>query len=519
MSSCRPTSPALALLGLACTDHLLTDLSGAPVEPAWEPGHYPVPGAASEPPEDGEADNGEPPGPPCHGGVLGPEDGRGLSPPDALDPTSDDNTGHFAPAWPTRLDGQPAVWAWAGASSGLEWTAPEYSGAYLLSAADWRSEGLPVTARPLVTGTDENRLNPRVGGLTTLEAAPGEASWFREGDIEGRAGTDVLTTYWLFASTPGVPVDPADADASIDARYEHGSHYGDLDGDGLDDTWIEGRPGRAFLAPYSGAYAWEDSDFSMPEDVGDATGFFMPMYAGLLDLDHDGYTDILWGHHPGEVDTVAFKRGPFTGAEAWSAPDGTFEGSEGTDLATNSQDMGTYAGGNPAPVGDVTGDGAPDAVVGFEPMGYDDTGPVILYVLDRAPRGAEALESLAIRVVGPAGQSPENGYNRSIGPAGLGDFNGDGWGDLVLALAKVDYSEGSSHRAYVLAGPLDGTLLAEEAPTVIDIPATAKPSVTTSGALLVPDLDLDGLDDVLVSTGESMERPATLWLYPGCEDW
>lgn len=43
--------------------------------------------------------------------------------------------------------------------------------------------------------------------------------------------------------------------------------------------------------------------------------------------------------------------------------------------------------------------------------------------------------------------------------------------------------------------------------------------VAAQGAMLVPDMNGDGADEVLVSTEGTGENGAAVWMFDGCRDW
>jgi len=141
---------------------------------------------------------------------------------------------------------------------------------------------------------------------------------------------------------------------------------------------------------------------------------------------------------------------------------------------------GDETGAAVAGVGDVTGDGVPDVLVGAP--GYGEGGAA--WVIGGGLRGREDVNVAEAVLFGDAeaGQA-------GAALAGLGDIDGDGVGDVVVAApgGRTD-DEG---RAYVLRGPFAGEYALEDG-----IRYRAEPGV--GEALAVGDVDGDGAVDLLL---------------------
>lgn len=188
---------------------------------------------------------------------------------------------------------------------------------------------------------------------------------------------------------------------------------------------------------------------------------------GAGDINADGYDDLLVGAW-GESATLSFSGAAYI-----------YSGFDGSVLRTfQGQIDHGYFGRGVAGVGDVTGDGVPDIMIGE--TGNDtlgsNTGAAYLY------SGADG--SLVHTWIGPHGNSR---FGERI--AALGDLDGDGFAECVIGAqfenpgtgAAHVISLGTSNTLYVLKGYEHSEVFAR----------------SVSGA---PDTDGDGVDDILVGS-------------------
>lgn len=185
--------------------------------------------------------------------------------------------------------------------------------------------------------------------------------------------------------------------------------------------------------------------------------------------------------------------GPAAARDAASAANIRITGAQARDLA----------GSSVAGVGDVNGDGRPDLAISaprFDPPGRTDAGAVFV-VFGRAAPATVNLRNLGadgFRIDGPAAHrcSPA-GAQAGTSVDGVGDMNGDGFGDLVLS-APADCN------AYVVFGA--------PAPATVDTSAlgargfaitTANPDSEVIGNEVAGggDVNGDGRPDVVVEVG------------------
>jgi hypothetical protein len=230
--------------------------------------------------------------------------------------------------------------------------------------------------------------------------------FFPDGRVTVRSGRNpaaVLATY---------------TGAALQLGYSVAS-LGDLDGDGIDDL-AAGSPGSGTLKPrvtvWSGATGaelfFQEAQF---------TSRYGEAVTGFGDVDLDGVPDVLAGA-PGGIGvgnlfgTVRVLSGA-SGAtlHEWHGP--KFRSHYGAALAA---------------LGDVNGDGVPDALIGA-PDPEDSSGPDLGHVHLVSGANGASLGSLA-------GDADHDLFGTAV--AGLGDVNGDGTPDFAVSAPEVGNSEG-----------------------------------------------------------------------------
>ena len=461
----------------------------------------------------------------CGLGILSEEDGRALR----LSATVDESDlGEAAysfgyAVFSERSSEAARLWV----TTSYVWyadTHPSWEGAYLLDSSAWDGDGvLGSEARPTLYGED---------GVHAVMVATGlnlDSEVRRMGGFAVTTPSNYDDEYdgsyiWLAASPPTRATDLiAWSDAAIHAESGEGqtSTFADLDGDGLDDVIVPGYPTRIFLSPMAGSVVDADADVALPAILSGGVAHFWPTSAAAADLDDDGYLDLVWKQAVGERDyhtqfDLFFKRGPI--ARDWDAPDARIvdEVSALPELSLGSSNT-QYS--TVRAVGDVSGDGRPDVTASFsyDAGGRDGSGSLI--VVESLPEGAVALEDVPTRLVGIPGELADEPTRSNLGSGGSGDVNGDGMDDLVVFQAHTDLYDGDQRRVYIVPGPLIGLTLLEETGAQIRLPLVAGATNHRNVATVVPDLDGDGLDDVIVNVIDGGDLPGVVWLFAGCEQW
>jgi hypothetical protein len=255
---------------------------------------------------------------------------------------------------------------------------------------------------------------------------------------------------------------------------------GDVNADGYDDLVVgahhqEGgamQAGRAYvLSGFNGQLL-----HALVSPNPESQGGFGWAVSEAGDLDGDGYGDVIVG---------AYKEdgGALVAGRAY-----VFSGDEGSvihTLQSPSPEYSAYFGVSVARLGDVSGDGVDDIVIGalLEDGGAVRAGRV--YVFSGQDGGLiRALESPNPEVTGEFGHSV----------CGLGDVNGDGYPDLAVGAMLEDGGATQAGRAYVISGQTWEVLRTLESPNPEWWGAFGM-SVASAG-----DVNADGCPDLVVGT-------------------
>ena len=354
----------------------------------------------------------------------------------------------------------------------------------------------------VVFGTDQGFTNPL--SLSALDGNNGfvingesifDLSGFSvsaAGDINGDGVDDLVlgapsaspdagysgATYVVFGSKLGLP-DPlnlSDLDGSngflisgVTAYDESGtsvSAAGDINGDGIDDLIIG--------APYAGTgagYVVFGSDEGLPHPLslsdldgsdgfkingvsaGDSLGISV---SAAGNINGDGFDDLIIGA------ILAGTPGAYAGAsyvvfgsnEVWAASLNlsSLDGSNGFAInGVNDQDA---VGNSVSAAGDINGDNIDDLVIGApdaDPNGDASGASYVVFGSDQAWTSPLSLSSLdggngfAIHGVSAGDQS-------GISVSSAGDFNVDGFADLIIGASLVDPNGDDSGASYVVFG-------------------------------------------------------------------
>ena len=303
---------------------------------------------------------------------------------------------------------------------------------------------------------------------------------------------------------------------------------GDVNGDGIDDlivsavnmqrvyngqNWIVG---AAYVV-----FGKDDAPFDSPielEDVAAGMGGFRLLgtrdgainsVASAGDIDGDGYDDLLVGTSTDNVAYVVF------GAADWTGGDFDFAdiaaGNGGFQVLGESTTNGGIAA---ALAGDVNGDGFGDYIFA---AGHDDevafnagavyvvfgsaTRPAGPVDLAQVAAGAGGFELLGENASDAAGGDPSN---TDVGAASAGDFNGDGYDDIVIGARSHDSAGNNAGAAYVVYGkagaftsPIDLGDLAGGS-SGFKIEGEQAGSWAGQGVAGVGDFNGDGYDDIAI---------------------
>ncbi len=263
---------------------------------------------------------------------------------------------------------------------------------------------------------------------------------------------------------------------------------GDVDGDGLADLLVAApdNTGGVFLlgGPLTvGTAALSSGAYTARWTAGGSDQLGRGL-AGGEDLDEDGYDDVAMGSpaedFPGDsnagVAYVAF--GPLSGAASASASDLSAEGPEGSAHA-----------GQALSLGDISGDGAADLLIGA-PGALSETGAVYALL---GPLSAAALSLDDEFDLQWTGDEELDSLGTAL--AAVGDVDGDGLGDIMVGAPFNDDGGEKAGIAGLILGPASGGALLDVAGLLFRGAANDE----VGSALAGPgDVNDDGYADLLI---------------------
>jgi hypothetical protein len=338
-------------------------------------------------------------------------------------------------------------------------------------------EGVHVLTAPFSTQQFDmdDVLQPITAGgdLLAVGDADGDGLadvWFEtdlDGEITLAPGRDLLSV-WSTLTLTSTP------DALLLA---------DTQGDGSDDPIVVDGDDAAiwvFADPLPAVLTTADATTTLTPDA--LTALLSLATVSTGDLDGDGLQDLLVASQYDDVGgpdrgRVSLFWGPLPGSADMGQADLTFQG------IVDDGEFGDGAG----VVGDVTGDGAPDLLVGAPDEGLG--GVVRLY--SAVPAGPIVLPSNELLFEGTS----HNTLGIAVGEPM--DLDGDGFGDIAFTDAVIDTAGSTDGAVYVFYGPLPATglLQAEDADAELGDESIGRAMRT------VGDTDGDGTDDLLVDPG------------------
>lgn len=303
---------------------------------------------------------------------------------------------------------------------------------------------------------------------------------------------------------------------------------GDFDSDNSRDIAV-GLPGTDWVFLYAGPfeageltvetmYYWdclenthndELSAFVEGDNEGDETGTRL----AVADLDADGGDDLL-------IATPSYYRDGQRLGKVFAAM-GPLEWQTGMNLDSGDAGVvGTGMANRPSGVvegvGDVNDDGFGDFMMGVE-YGVEETGSLggskegkALLIL--GPLSTELTVDMADATI--VGVNPGDRVGASVSAAG--DVNGDGVIDLLVGAPGVDRAGTDAGAAYLVFGPIEGSMTADEADVRMDGPSAglgAGAAVSSAG-----DVSGDGFTDMYVTAPGDPSGYATgaTFLMLGC---
>ncbi|MFT4974447.1 MAG: hypothetical protein ACI8S6_000329 [Myxococcota bacterium] len=394
-------------------------------------------------------------------------------------------------------------------SAGLEWSC---SGGLSDGTSAWF--GLQGS-RPGSTQRSDHSLDAAWYGTDTAGYA-GQS--LAAGDVNGDGLSDLLVgqpqddlAYLLFGAASIVGADFSSA-AAVSLTYDESDSpdladtvlLADIDGDGLDDLLL-GAPTDDTSATNAGAVygiagGTVASTISLPDDadlvlggpasVGDARA---GSALASADLDGDGYNDLIVGAP--YADTSATQAG---GVYLWygalTSLDGLEDDVDSGDLLRGTDT--TDWAGHAVAARDVDGDGLSEILVGAPNVDDTDSNIGAVYYV------AGALSVAAVRDLDTDSELTifgDDAGDKAGSAVGLGDVDGDSYGDLFFGAPHADIGASGAGVAYAFFDPA-GLTGSSYAASDADFVAYATTANASFGAPLVShDLDGDGVEELLVA--------------------
>ena len=332
----------------------------------------------------------------------------------------------------------------------------------------------------------------------------------RSNDANGiQAGRVYLFYGPISGSLADTDADAIISGAAFDEVGRSVAGVGDLNGDGFDDiligTDIAGGSfqGQAFLfnGPLSGERDASSADVIITGSFPNES--FGAWVASAGDVNDDGVQDII----------VGAPRFPLNGADTGRAY--IFYGPiAGSMIATDAEviivgeQINDGFGTSVASAGDVNGDGVDDVIVGADQLFNEGTGKAYVFYGPLAG-SIQAANANAILV----GEVAQDLFGVSV--SGTGDFNGDGFDDVIVGAWDNGAGGFRSGRAYTFFGPLTGTISAASADFIVTGQASDQLGLSVAGM----DLNGDGAGDLIVGAPQFADQdPGYIAIYFGSRE-
>ncbi|MCK6531151.1 FG-GAP-like repeat-containing protein, partial [Myxococcota bacterium] len=334
----------------------------------------------------------------------------------------------------------------------------EAAGAGLRLVVDDAGAAFPVTIDPVLAthawSAMSDQAGAQMGGAVAsagdvngdgyADVVVGAPGWSNGQTSEGRA-------LLYLGSASGLSTTPAWTAESNQATAWFGAAVasaGDVNGDGYSDVIVgawgysggQTGEGRAYL--YLGSAAGLASVPSWTAESNQADAWFGISVASAGDVNGDGYSDVIVGaskYDDGHTDEGAafVYHGSASGLGASPAWTGQI------DAAT------AYFGCSVAGAGDVNADGYSDVIVGAYGYSNGSSGEGGAFAYHGSVSGLAASPNWA---------TESNQASASLGQsvAGVGDVNGDGYGDVVVGVPQYDGGSTDEGRVYAFHGGSGG---------------------------------------------------------------
>jgi hypothetical protein len=323
------------------------------------------------------------------------------------------------------------------------------------------------------------------------------------GDVNGDGYDDVIVGALLFdngettegrafayygsasglSTTPNWTAESDQADAAFGVSV---ASAGDVNGDGYDDVivgadqYTHGQTfeGRAYV--YLGSATGLKTTSSWTGEGDQSFAFYGISVGTAGDVNGDGYDDVIVGAD--DYDDALENQGmafAYYGSAAGLSTTARWRAEVLQDNAFFGHSVGT--------AGDVNGDGYDDVVVGANEYSNGQSGEGRAFLYNGSPTGLSVTASWGV-------ESNQVAANFGESVASAGDFNGDGFGDVIVGAPGATHGQTNEGQAFLFKGSASG--LSTKASFVAEsnqAEASLGSAVASAG-----DFNGDGFDDLIV---------------------
>lgn len=313
------------------------------------------------------------------------------------------------------------------------------------------------------------------------------------------------------ATTATVSTDMADHTfVGTDRPADEVFSVGDVNNDGYGDFIISGAGKTNLHLQYGSATTLDDEvDLSTTDATLIAEGAldFDLMDVAYGDVNNDSFDDILIGtaFHDG---SASYAGGAFLLYGSADKMSGNVNLTD-ADAKWNGEATFQYAGQSVA-IGDINGDDLADIVIGAPRVTTTDSLAGALYVIYAGEDDFDSTYSLSAADAKITGEAVADLLGMSTE---VGDFDGDGYMDILTGTSQNDEAGTSAGAAYVVYGSettLSGTVGIDE---TADAKLTGAAEADEANDVAVGDLNGDGKDEVIVGARSANEAGTAYVLY------